>query len=943
MTALEDFAEPWPTERSREKRFPVVLVPQRARSAGSSSFVVASSQRVGSTGRPPLELRFASRAAVPAGPRAAAGPAAEASRGVAREGRRAPVASTLPKRASTLSDAAAVASPQPQRRAWARLERSAAGEEGTPVKVPLDAEVDDMGLNELKLQVRARRHVIDFENVGLADAPQQQKLTRCESRRLTAKLPAEMPALESRVKFPAPEPRAEESCDPPLRMALSRAQAVKAHLQQDSETLASLYPRVDTPGSLLSLQADFDTVPSMGAAPDTAGRERAVSVLVRPYSQDEDVKSVVCPDDEAPAQGAAGELEPGPPVLQPVRLNGGDGAAVECLYAEPGRFRSSPQGTRSAACLPSVRDAGDWTLAMGGLPQAPALGLPCAGAADAPGDVEVDMLLDPPTASRRIAPPPENVACAEAGLIGTSATAVAAAATHAASDLAPEALCEDASGFIASRVPIVLAAAENIEGERDAAQPCSPFAGGAANDHKCPPVQSARVTLHIYDVANSETLRYVNGLFRPMGIGAYHGAVEVYGFEWSYGYNAFGSGVHCGLPGGNDQHRYREAVAMGSTALTAGQVRQLLRAMECAWPGKDYDLLSHNCCHFSDALCQALGVGPAPEWVTNLAGAGATLLSRASSAANIAATGAVQLAHKAAEKVDTMHAMAERAAAHAEDAVTERTLQEDQQSTQPVDAAASGLLSRALAKMGSVAPSTGEAAAGGGSAETATCPPVGQRRILAMPLAPSLAPSMAPSLAPARAAREPAAAAGYTASPTAGPRRGAAGGFVATMTELLGSGPRGCGAPCPQRSLSAGALPAPVASKTVVEKLRAAQQAQTAPLRSKDRPTTPTEGPIPAPALGGDGMRRQNSAPQGWHSARPRGASYGGGFAAKRQPCSPSAPSVGEELSIRGALAPSLAHSCSSPAGDAPAVPERPCCSPPATATKVYRHPLIVV
>merc|ERR1712060_603032 len=45
------------------------------------------------------------------------------------------------------------------------------------------------------------------------------------------------------------------------------------------------------------------------------------------------------------------------------------------------------------------------------------------------------------------------------------------------------------------------------------------------------------------------------------------------------------------------------------------------------WPGSDYDLLRHNCCHFSDALCQALGVGPIPGWVTSLAGVGAMLRS----------------------------------------------------------------------------------------------------------------------------------------------------------------------------------------------------------------------------------------------------------------------------------------------------------------------------
>ena len=36
-------------------------------------------------------------------------------------------------------------------------------------------------------------------------------------------------------------------------------------------------------------------------------------------------------------------------------------------------------------------------------------------------------------------------------------------------------------------------------------------------------------------------------------------------------------------------------------------------------------MLRHNCCHFSDALCIKLGLGPIPAWVHSLADAGAAL------------------------------------------------------------------------------------------------------------------------------------------------------------------------------------------------------------------------------------------------------------------------------------------------------------------------------
>merc|ERR1712032_982970 len=43
------------------------------------------------------------------------------------------------------------------------------------------------------------------------------------------------------------------------------------------------------------------------------------------------------------------------------------------------------------------------------------------------------------------------------------------------------------------------------------------------------------------------------------------------------------------------------------------------------WIGTEYDLLRHNCCVFSNILCEKLGVGSIPSWVTNLAAAGATV------------------------------------------------------------------------------------------------------------------------------------------------------------------------------------------------------------------------------------------------------------------------------------------------------------------------------
>eukprot|EP00930_Biecheleria_cincta_P088733 TRINITY_DN77990_c0_g1_i1.p1 TRINITY_DN77990_c0_g1~~TRINITY_DN77990_c0_g1_i1.p1 ORF type:complete len:302 (-),score=47.11 TRINITY_DN77990_c0_g1_i1:14-880(-) len=158
------------------------------------------------------------------------------------------------------------------------------------------------------------------------------------------------------------------------------------------------------------------------------------------------------------------------------------------------------------------------------------------------------------------------------------------------------------------------------------------------------------VTLQIYDVSGNAAIKNVNQIFRVMGTGAFHAAVEVYGQEWSFGYTPDGSGVFSCPPRGCTAHSYREPVPMAETDMSEREVQALLVQLADEWPGKDYDLLRKNCCHFSDEFCRRLGVGSVPAWVTNLAGAGATLnrgfstlTSHAQNAAIIAAAKAGQI------------------------------------------------------------------------------------------------------------------------------------------------------------------------------------------------------------------------------------------------------------------------------------------------------------
>jgi len=146
------------------------------------------------------------------------------------------------------------------------------------------------------------------------------------------------------------------------------------------------------------------------------------------------------------------------------------------------------------------------------------------------------------------------------------------------------------------------------------------------------------VRLNIYDVGSS-TVQKVNTVFRAMGVGAFHAAVEVYGQEWSFGYRPDGgSGIFCSRPRQCDLHIYRESVVMGSTLLSELKVHEIMKRMAKEWPGGNYDVLQRNCCHFSEEFCAKLGVGPLPLWVNNLA---ATLENGVRSAAGVAEAAAV--------------------------------------------------------------------------------------------------------------------------------------------------------------------------------------------------------------------------------------------------------------------------------------------------------------
>lgn len=90
------------------------------------------------------------------------------------------------------------------------------------------------------------------------------------------------------------------------------------------------------------------------------------------------------------------------------------------------------------------------------------------------------------------------------------------------------------------------------------------------------------------------------------------GAIEVYGYEWSFGYCPSGSGVYKMKPRENKMYTFRESLPLGETPLSRTQFHSVLKQLQAEYQGCTYDLLTRNCCHFCEELSERLSSEPIP-------------------------------------------------------------------------------------------------------------------------------------------------------------------------------------------------------------------------------------------------------------------------------------------------------------------------------------------
>ena len=139
------------------------------------------------------------------------------------------------------------------------------------------------------------------------------------------------------------------------------------------------------------------------------------------------------------------------------------------------------------------------------------------------------------------------------------------------------------------------------------------------------PSSGERVVLHVYEPAKAR------GPSIP-GFGVYHTGIELCnsGVEWSYagGPGAPGSGVQqqrAKQSPDDSVWRYKESVQLGATSKTAAQCSQTVRDMQAEYKACEYDLIHHNCNHFTSDVAKRLGV-KYPSHINRAASFGAFFL-----------------------------------------------------------------------------------------------------------------------------------------------------------------------------------------------------------------------------------------------------------------------------------------------------------------------------
>ncbi|KAF2287262.1 hypothetical protein P3X46_007853 [Hevea brasiliensis] len=122
------------------------------------------------------------------------------------------------------------------------------------------------------------------------------------------------------------------------------------------------------------------------------------------------------------------------------------------------------------------------------------------------------------------------------------------------------------------------------------------------------------VYLNVYD------LTPINGYAYWVGLGIYHSGVQVHGVEYGFGAHDLPSaGIFEVEPRQCPGFTFRKSILIGRTDLGPKEVRSFMEKLAQDYSGNSYHLITKNCNHFCNDVCNKLTGKTIPSWVNRLA------------------------------------------------------------------------------------------------------------------------------------------------------------------------------------------------------------------------------------------------------------------------------------------------------------------------------------
>ncbi|XP_047956126.1 deSI-like protein At4g17486 isoform X2 [Salvia hispanica] len=144
--------------------------------------------------------------------------------------------------------------------------------------------------------------------------------------------------------------------------------------------------------------------------------------------------------------------------------------------------------------------------------------------------------------------------------------------------------------------------------------PISTSSDSSPREQKISDKSHAPLYLNVYD------LTPINNYLYWVGCGVFHSGIEAHGLEYGFGAHEYPtSGVFEVEPRGCPGFLFRRAIHLGSTDMSRSEFRSFMEHLSNDYHGDTYNLISKNCNHFTDEVCQRLTGKSIPGWVNRLA------------------------------------------------------------------------------------------------------------------------------------------------------------------------------------------------------------------------------------------------------------------------------------------------------------------------------------